>query len=151
MELTYLLYRAAGYSSSKAALTTISETLRLELSPFDVSVVTIMAGVVTTHFHDNEPGFKLPEGSLYAPIEEIIAGWASGKSKPRGCTPEQFAESLVGEVVGDGKSGMVWKGPHAAGIKFLLNWLPSWCQDTAMSINQGLQEFKQNGVGKQTE
>lgn len=107
-----------------------------------------MAGVITTHFHDNEPSFKLPEGSLYGPIEEIIAGWASGKSKPQGCTPEQFAESLVGDVVDDGKSGMVWKGPHAGGIKFLAKWLPSWCQDTAMSINQGLKELKQNVVGK---
>lgn len=93
------------YCSSKAALTTVSETLRLELSPFGVSVVTIMAGAVSSHFHDNEPDFKLPNRSYYAPIEEIVAGWASGKSKPGGCSPEQFAESLVEDIVGDDKGG----------------------------------------------
>lgn len=120
----------------------------MELSPFGVSVVTIMAGVITTHFHDNEPSFELPEGSLYGPSEDVIAGWASGKSKPKGCTPEQFAESLVGDVVGNGTNSMIWKGPYAGGFKFLAQWLPSWFQDTAMSINQGLKELKEDVVGR---
>ncbi|EMR62659.1 putative short-chain dehydrogenase reductase family protein [Eutypa lata UCREL1] len=139
----------AAYCSSKAALTCISETLRLELSPFGVSVATVMAGVVASHFHDNEPGFKLPEGSRYAFIEDIIAGWASGKSKPGGCSAEKFAELLVEDIVGNGKDGLSWKGPHAGGIRFLSTWLPSWCQDAAMSINQGLKELSQNIAGKE--
>ncbi|KUI56150.1 NADPH-dependent 1-acyldihydroxyacetone phosphate reductase [Cytospora mali] len=44
----------SAYASSKAALGNISETLRLELSPFGVSVVIIMAGVVTSQFHEND-------------------------------------------------------------------------------------------------
>ena len=43
------------YASSKAALNSISDTLRLELAPFNVSVVTIMVGTVATPFHANEP------------------------------------------------------------------------------------------------
>ncbi len=141
--------RAAAYSSSKSALTNISETLRLELSPFGVSVATVMIGVVNSHFHDNQEGFKLPEGSRYAPIEEIIAGWVAGTSKPGGCTAEEFAESLVNDIVAEGKGGMLWRGPHAGSIKILTNWLPSWSQDAAMSVNQGLKELSQDVAGKQ--
>ncbi|OTB01231.1 hypothetical protein M426DRAFT_221919 [Hypoxylon sp. CI-4A] len=113
----------ASYCSSKAALTSISETLRLELAPFGVSVVTIMAGAVASHFHDNDP-FHLPPASYYTPIEQTIGGWASGELKPKGCSAEQFAEMLVEDIVGAGKNGMVWKGPYADGIKFLSKWGP---------------------------
>ncbi|XXH05691.1 ATP-binding cassette long-chain fatty acid transporter pxa1 [Hypoxylon texense] len=134
----------ASYASTKAALAHLSETLRLELSPLGVSVTTIMAGAIATHFHDNEPEFKLPEGSYYAPIEGIIAGWASGKSKPGTGPVEQFAESIVEDVVRDGRGGgLVWKGPYAGTMKFISSWLPAWCQDAAMSTNQGLKELTQ--------
>ncbi|KAI0532010.1 oxidoreductase [Xylaria digitata] len=136
-----------SYLSSKAALTKLLEILRLELSPFGVTVatglgrVTVMAGVVDRKFHGNEPRFELPNRSLYAAIESIIAGWASGKSKPGGCTAEQFAEMIVPDIVDSSKGGMPWRGPHAGGIKFLSYWLPNYCQDLAMSMNQELKEL----------
>lgn len=114
----------AAYSSSKAALCNLSETLRLELSPFGVSVVTIMTGVVTTQFHEND-AFSLPQTSRYAVIKEIISSWANGKAKPKGCSAEQFAESLLEDIVGKGKGGVVWKGPHAGAIKAMVKWLPA--------------------------
>ncbi|KAI1411985.1 oxidoreductase [Hypoxylon sp. FL1857] len=114
-----------AYCSSKAALTNFSETLRLELAPFGVSVVTIMAGVVASHFHDND-SFSLPPTSRYVAIEKTIAGWASGELKPKGVSAEEFAETLVDDVVGVGSGGgLVWKGPHAGGVKFLSKWAPS--------------------------
>ncbi|KAI1099268.1 hypothetical protein F4804DRAFT_322416 [Jackrogersella minutella] len=64
---------------------------------------------------------------------------------------ETFTESLMDDIVGNGKGGMVWRGPHAGGIKFLSTWLPSWCQDTAMSINQGLKELAQDIDGTKKE
>ncbi|KAI6088059.1 oxidoreductase [Hypoxylon rubiginosum] len=141
----------ASYTSTKAALTTLSETLRLELSPFGVNVTTIMAGAVVSHFHDNEPQFRLPEGSYYAPIESIIAGWASGKSKPQSGPAEQFVESIIDDIVGNGRGGLVWKGAHAGSIRFLVEWLPSWVQDAAMSINQGLKELTQYLASRENE
>ncbi|KAI5857353.1 NAD(P)-binding protein [Durotheca rogersii] len=130
------------YSSSKAALNIISETLRLELSPFGVSVVTVMAGVVDSEFHHNDPDFQLPPGSLYLPIQATIAGWASGELKPKGIPAAQFAESLVDDTVGAGKGGLVWRGPHSGGIKFISQWAPTFVTDAAMSYNQGLSELK---------
>lgn len=114
-----LVHKTAAYSSSKAALANVSGTLRLELSPFDVDVITIITGTVDSHFHDNDVKLKLPDGSRYAPIEEIIAGWASGKSVPKGCSTEEFAEGLVDNyaIVGNSKLGgngkLIWKGPYS--------------------------------------
>lgn len=116
----------AAYASSKAAMTTISETLRLELSPFGVDVITIMAGVVDSQFHANDTDFGLPPNSRYTAIKDIMAGWASGEAKPKGCSAEEFAESLMDVIAGKGsKGGLVWKGPHAGAVKFMVGWLPT--------------------------
>ena len=41
------------YNASKAALASLTDTLRLELSPFDIDVVDLKTGVVKTQFFDN--------------------------------------------------------------------------------------------------
>ncbi|KAK7741061.1 hypothetical protein SLS53_005126 [Cytospora paraplurivora] len=138
----------SAYASSKAALINLSETLRLELSPFGVSVLTVLVGIVDSHFHANDiasngTGFKLPPDSRYAAIEDIIAGWASGESKPEGITAEQLAEQLVGDLIGEGKGGLVWKGPNAGTIRFATKWLPGFLMDHLMSQNQGLHELSE--------
>lgn len=115
----------AVYSSSKAALNNISESLRLELSPFGVSVVNILAGVIETHFHAGNMQFKLQSDSLYTPIEEIIEGWASGRSKPKGQSAEDFAASINGDILGQGDGGLVWKGPNAGSIKWASKFFPA--------------------------
>lgn len=126
-------------------MTNISETLRLELSPFGVDVVTVMAGVVTSNFHANDINFDLPLNSGYAPIKSIIATWASGDAKPKGCSAEEFAEILVADVLDNGKtSGLVWRGPYAASLKFMTGWLPrflmvrysySWLLDISLRLS----------------
>lgn len=128
------------YVSSKAAFTSYSETLRLELAPFGVDVMTVMTGTVDSLFHVNDP-FKLPEGSRYALIEEKIAGWASGELKPKGIPNEKFAELIVGDVTTDGKSGLIWKGPNAGSLAAMSKWAPQSLCDAAMSYNQGLKEL----------
>jgi NAD(P)-dependent dehydrogenase (short-subunit alcohol dehydrogenase family) len=117
------------YSSSKAALINLSETLRLELTPFDISVVTIVAGVVDSKFHinDGDGNFTLPPNSCYTPIKDIIASWASGAAKPKGCSAEVFVETLVDIIVGDSKTkSIVLRGPHASMIKFMISWFPGF-------------------------
>ncbi|KAI1657539.1 oxidoreductase [Daldinia decipiens] len=131
----------SAYTSSKAALTNLSECLRLELSPFGVAVVTIMAGIITSHFHDNDADAQLPEGSLYAPIQDIIDGWTSGRSKPKGISADQFAAHVAPDILGDGKGGLVWKGPNAGSIKLAIKWFPQSLVDAAMSKDQGLDKL----------
>ncbi|KAK8061614.1 oxidoreductase- short-chain dehydrogenase/reductase family [Apiospora phragmitis] len=113
------------YSSSKAALTNLSKVLRLELAPFGVAVVTIMAGTINSHFHDNDD-FHLPPTSLSIPIEKIITGWANGESKPKGMPAEKFAETLVDDIVGSGTTGLLWRGVNSNPIKSLGKFAPQF-------------------------
>ncbi|KAH2706517.1 hypothetical protein KXV24_002059 [Aspergillus fumigatus] len=136
--------RAGVYSSSKAAVMQISETLRLELAPLGVGVVCLMVGTVSTSFHENEPRVVLPAGSLYAAIRDVIAQWATGQSGPKGCSVEEFAESIVDDVLGasgSGSGGLVWKGPNSAAVRILSRWCPVWLLDRMMSNGQGLDEL----------
>lgn len=120
-------FRLLGvYTSSKAALNMLSETLRLELSPFGVEVVTVMVGVIDTPFHANEISVSLPPTSAYSPIKDTIAKLAAGEGGPKGTPPHELAEALVVDIVGGGKGGLVWKGALSGTMKFASQWVPKW-------------------------
>ncbi|KAJ5557155.1 NAD(P)-binding protein, partial [Penicillium frequentans] len=112
------------YTSSKSAITTISETLRLELAPIGINVLTVMVGTVTTSFHSNEPEVSLPSSSIFLGVRDTIAQWASGQAGPRGCPVQTFADSIVDDIMG--KSGMIWRGPNSTLLWFASKWMPEW-------------------------
>lgn len=112
------------YSSSKAALNNLSDTLRLELSPFCVSVVSVILGTVATPFHANEPDVMLSLTSRYSVIRDTISKWAKGLAGPKGGSVDELAASLVDDVVGKGRHGQVWKGANAGSVKFVSRWVP---------------------------
>jgi short-subunit dehydrogenase len=104
-------------------LNNLSDTLRLELAPFNVSVVTIMVGTVGTAFHANEPDVVLPQLSRYRSIQDTINRWAKGLAGPQGGSVEQFAESVAEDIVGNGNA-IVWRGANSSAVKFASSWLP---------------------------
>ncbi|KAI1127995.1 NAD(P)-binding protein [Nemania abortiva] len=134
------------YSASKAAMTLQAEALRFELEPFGVSVVTIMTGIIDSNFHANDSGaeIKLPAKSRYLSISDTIAGWATGRSKPPGITPEVFSEQILDDVVGKGKAGLIWRGPNAGSVKISKWLMPASMLDNAMRKGQGLEELERN-------
>ncbi|KUI53705.1 ABC transporter C family member 3 [Cytospora mali] len=133
------------YAASKAALNTLSETLRLELAPFGVSVVTIMPGVIDSKLHVNDAAaFDMPPLSRYSAIKGMIASCARGELIPKdSLSAEKFAELVVDDVIGTGKGGLVSKGPYAAMIRKIGQWAPTWLADYILSQNQGLKELTQ--------
>lgn len=59
----------AAYNGSKAALAQYSETLRLELEPLEIKVVTVVTGQVGS----NLPILpQLEETSIYKPLEPAL-------------------------------------------------------------------------------
>ncbi|XXH01663.1 hypothetical protein Hte_008023 [Hypoxylon texense] len=116
------------YAASKAALNTLSETLRLELAPFGVSVITILPGVIDSKLHvNNGTSFNIPPNSRYTAIKDIIAGWAKGESQPKdSLSVEKFAQLVLDDVVGTEKGGLVSRGPYASMLKCIGHWTPTW-------------------------
>ncbi|KAI9649590.1 hypothetical protein NHQ30_002171 [Ciborinia camelliae] len=71
-------YWQGYYNASKAAVSLITDQLRVELEPFGVKAILVITGVVKTKFFDNQPSVKLPENSLYAPARDIVEHAAAG-------------------------------------------------------------------------
>ncbi|EED12541.1 oxidoreductase, short-chain dehydrogenase/reductase family [Talaromyces stipitatus ATCC 10500] len=129
----------AAYCSAKIAMANISETLRLELAPFGVNVVAVMAGTVATKFDANCTEFTLPSGSLYASIKDYIAGWVTGTAKPPGGSVDEFAQLVHEDIVGKGRNGVVYRGENSGMTAFVVNWFPRWIVDKLLvSQNSGL-------------
>ncbi|GFP54598.1 hypothetical protein ACSS6W_002421 [Trichoderma asperelloides] len=129
------------YASSKAAVNAISETLRLELSPLGVSVVTIMLGTVATPFHANEPTPELPAASYYSSILDTITQWAKGQAGPKGGPAQDVVDAMIPDIVAEGRNGVVWRGANSTAVWFGSRWLPGRMLDGAMSMGQGLAEL----------
>ena len=102
----------------------ISETLRLELAPFNVKVITCVTGVVKTNIMSNSAKHDLPTGSIYAPVADKIAERANGEDVKDASTPTEFAKRLVNDILG-GASGKVNRGRLASITPLISTFLPT--------------------------
>ncbi|KAF4538166.1 Short-chain dehydrogenase/reductase SDR [Lasiodiplodia theobromae] len=131
------------YAASKAALNSISETLRLELQPFDVRVVTVISGAVESKVFQNGPPLQLPENSFYTPAQKEIAERAAGKDTEK-VTPVKvgdYARTLVGDILG-GAHGKVYRGRSATLVSFLSGWMPTFLFDWISKLDTGLEKIE---------
>ncbi|PYI11077.1 1-acyl dihydroxyacetone phosphate reductase [Aspergillus sclerotiicarbonarius CBS 121057] len=104
------------YSGSKRALELMADALRLELSPFHVRVLCIVTGGVRTRGQTYFGDFKLPEDSLYKPIEGMIAAQARGEDGVGRMDLMAFCGSVVSQIV-NGETGRYWEGNNAEQTK----------------------------------
>ena len=103
----------------------ISETLRLELAPFDVKVITCVTGAIATELMSKSRKKELPGNSLYTPIANNIAARARGDDVKDASTAEDFAHGLVSDVLG-GVSGHVYHGKLSTTTRILFPFLPAF-------------------------
>jgi 1-acylglycerone phosphate reductase len=104
------------YASSKRAIEVVADTLRLELAPFGVSVLTVVTGGVKsagqTYFDDLE----LPKASLYKDVEETIISRAKGGDGMPRMDALEYAKAVVDEME-KGSSGKFWYGEFAEMVR----------------------------------
>lgn len=120
------------YAASKSATLTYSETLRLELVPFKVRVLTVVAGVVKSHMGSNTL-VSIPEGgSLYQDAKEMLEERVRNAGASVQATAEKFAEQLV-HAVEQEQSGQIWIGGSAGMVKMMKSLLPASVLVSSMS------------------
>jgi 1-acylglycerone phosphate reductase len=103
----------------------MSDTLRLELSPFNVNVISVVTGAVQTNGLTYFDDFKLPSDSLYKSIEDTIFFRAHGGGSPKRLNVAEYAEKVVTTII-KGSSYKTWPGPVAGFIKLASSYFPAW-------------------------
>jgi 1-acylglycerone phosphate reductase len=112
---------SAAYNASKAAVASYSDTLRIELDPLGIKVVTVFMGEVATNLMSAD-NISFGSGSIYIDVEESAKERSRNHFK-NSLKPEVFAKQIVEEVVvknsRSGQGEYLWKGSNAALIWFL--------------------------------
>jgi hypothetical protein len=103
-------------------MTMLSETMRLELAPLNVRVITLVAGGTKSKISDNgPPPESLPPTSPYLAVEKHIATKMDFKQMPT----EIFAEQVVDDVV-RGTTGKVWHSVGSKTVRYAVPLMPQW-------------------------
>ncbi|RDW90537.1 uncharacterized protein DSM5745_02312 [Aspergillus mulundensis] len=125
------------YSASKRSLEIIAETLRLELAPFHVRVLSVVTGAVKTMGQTYFEDFRLPQDSLYRPVEATIAARAQGGDGNRREELGAYSEKVVHEII-NGTASRFWCGAGAGSMRFGTALLPGSLLDNAVSQGTGV-------------
>ena len=112
-------------------MTQISDTLRMELVPFSVKVITVHTGAVKSNALADGPSFKLPSTSRYLSIEKEISARARGEDGVPRMETSVYADKVVGDVLA-GANCSVWRGSVASLVWYFNNWTPRLAVGTAV-------------------
>ncbi|GJC78877.1 short-chain dehydrogenase cctT [Colletotrichum liriopes] len=110
------------YNSSKAAFAMLSETMRLELSPFGISVIDLKTAGVRTNLisnsNVNSKAERLREGSIYGPARDVVEKAMSQEGLVKiGIAAEQWAAEVAGLLLGKSPPAVIWKGESATAAR----------------------------------
>ncbi|KAM5349539.1 hypothetical protein ACJ41O_006044 [Fusarium nematophilum] len=127
-----------AYAASKAAATSLTEALRVELAPFGIRVINLLTGVVTSTFFDNAVHPELPSGSIYNPAKEAIeatmGGDQLGTTKGDAAT---WARQVAGDISKRKPPHLVFRGPMA-GLARMVTLLPTGLMDGTLKELSGI-------------
>ncbi|KAI1379224.1 short chain dehydrogenase [Hypoxylon crocopeplum] len=101
----------SSYNASKAALLAYGNTLRIELSPWSVRVMTIIAGPVVSGLMTRTQR-TLPKDSRYQPIVDAFDNRTThDKHGVQAMPTKEFAQSVVKQVLKSNPPHSYWIGP----------------------------------------
>jgi short-subunit dehydrogenase len=136
---------AGAYCSSKAAMNAWSDTLRMELNPFGIKVITVQPGATRSNF-GNTAAESLAFGkeqSFYAPIADFINKRALISQE--GATPaEVFANRLVKQLLKKQPKAILRIGKSSIIYPLLKRWLPVFLLDNIISRKFGLEKLRKS-------
>ena len=118
-EIPYVF--GSTYNASKAALHAYSDTLRLELAPFNVNVMVVVTGGVKSNISRTHR--ELPEGSLYHPLDAEYQRRLR-HSQEGAMEATHYAEGVVKATLATKPTRSLWRGHQAWKIWLLLTLMP---------------------------
>lgn len=133
---------AGAYCSSKAALHSLSDALRMELAPFGIGLCMVQPGGVKSSFGDHaEEAAQMPAGSLYKPIEQNIR--ARAQAGQQGATPaEDFIKPVVDKLLRENPPAIIRGGKGSFLLVTMKKLLPLRTFDALLVKRFGLGAFR---------
>lgn len=133
---------AAAYCSSKAAIHSLTDALRMELAPFGIHVVSIQPGGVRSSFGAHaEAAIRLPQGSIYGPVERGIRARAQA-GQQGAMSAEVFAVPVVEALLRDPPPRVIRGGTNSVRLPLLKKLLPAAMFDAKLSKVFGLDALR---------
>ena len=130
---------AGAYCSTKAAVISMGDCMRLELAPFGVRVVTVCPGAIRSNFGDNTAeSLDLSVFRLYAPFKAAVAARAKASQSAASTPGEELAARVVRDVLRTKPPAMLWVG-HMATLFKVMTWLPLRLRDALLTRRFGLE------------
>jgi NAD(P)-dependent dehydrogenase (short-subunit alcohol dehydrogenase family) len=132
-----------AYSSSKHALEGLSNSLRLEVYPFNIEVVLIEPGYIVTNFQQTASALAKPyvDAAQSSPYAKIYSGAWSGANKGRGdskTTPEDCARVMLHAVETSSPNPRYGVTPLAHTVKFGKRLLSDKMMDAILRKKYGI-------------
>ncbi|EMD33952.1 hypothetical protein CERSUDRAFT_86728 [Gelatoporia subvermispora B] len=124
----------SAYSATKAALLAYSNTLRVELAPFKIKVITVQTGGVKSNVIKMQ---RIPDSSLYEPIQEEFQARRLGNVQDVEDTAV-YAKTVVKEVLSKSPSPVIWAGNHSWTCWLMDTFFPRTIWDTILPKMYGL-------------
>ena len=133
---------AAAYCSSKAAMHSLTDALRMELEPFGIVVVSVQPGGVRSSFGAHaEAAIRLPQDSIYGPVERGIR--ARAQAGQQGAMPaETFAVPVVESLLRSPPPRVIRGGTNSVRLPLLKKLLPAAMFDAKLSKMFGLDALR---------
>eukprot|EP00798_Chlamydomonas_sp_ICE-L_P010262 gene10262-8181_t len=114
------------YSSSKAAVHSMSEALKMELAPFGINVMVVAPGAIKSNMGTNSlTNLDLDALKLFKPYEEHLKARALA-SQPANATPTaDFAQMVVKKMLSPAPPAFFSAGTFST-MFWLFTCLPRW-------------------------
>ncbi|KAF7321093.1 Arabinanase/levansucrase/invertase superfamily protein [Mycena chlorophos] len=130
----------AVYNASKAALHAYGDTLRLELAPFNIQVLTIATGGIKSNISHTTP--PIQPNSLYAPIAEHFAKYRRARSQKSATPSQAYASAVVAQSLRKHVKAWFWTGSFSYWCWFVNTFLWRTAFDWPFSREFGLTALK---------
>ena len=135
----------AAYGASKAAMAVLSDTLRLELQVFNITVVELKTGVVASNLianHKQVTQPTLPQNSIFAPAkDEVERTLRQDQFVGQGLPAEQWAKAVTQDLLKAKPPSVIWRGESAWLVR-LASILPFGTLDGTAKKVTGLDEVE---------
>jgi short-subunit dehydrogenase len=135
---------AGAYCASKAALHAWSDTLRMELKPFGIKIITLQPGGIETEFGKNcttTVKRLLRPASWYSSIETFIYKRAY-TSQEKATPAALFVRKVIRKITSPDPPAVIRSGKRSFTLPLMKRFLPEKILDKMMMKKYGLDQLK---------